>query len=474
MLILGILAFLSLLVAMATPLLDLCYYLLPGLSVGSPKRVLILYTIPLAALAAFGMEQFLHGGHRGYKRITSALFIALGLSGFYALTWGFPSFSAMMGEAWKARAAAMEVKIPEAAELEAVFLYLRKVSWPVVFALLLFGFAQIVTIPWTRNMLPSILILAFAIGEAGLFGRGFITFQDGEGQYPSTRTTRFLQEAGRNTSPFRIASFGASEFLGANMAAVHGIQCVGGISGLVHRRYGELIHELEPETIKMHDPRFIGAFKSSASLSSPVLDLLGVRYIAVGRITDAPLMEEAGFRLVHRSDEEGIGLFENPEALPRGFVVTRCETADRTEALSRITDLNFDPSSLVILEDPLPEGFTLAPDPEGRVPEVRVTEYQPLRIAMEVKMHRARGFLVLTDAFLPGWNAFVDGAPVDVYCADYAFRAVPLEGGNHEVLYRYEPSSRTLGLLGSALCLAILLCWGILLGWKAIALRRTS
>jgi hypothetical protein len=473
-LILAFLALLSLLVTLSTPLMDLCYLLLPGFSVGSPKRVFIIYTFALSGLAAFGMEQFLEGENRVFKRTASAVLIVLGLSGIFALTLGFPSLTTLLGESWKERAAALKTGVPDADELAAVFIYLRKLAWPVVLSLLLFGFAQLVTRPGIRNMLPAILVLGFAIADAGHFGRAFITFQDHAGQYPPTATTRFLQEAGEETSPFRVASFGASEILVANLAAVHGIQNVGGISGLIHRRYGELVHALEPETIDMRDPRVIGAFRSPRSLTSPLIDLLGVRYIAVGNVEDAALMEEASFRLAFRNDEEGIGLFENLEVLPRCFAVTRCEITDRTKALARVADRTFDPSACAVLEEPLPADFTPAPDRSGRTPTIRIKSYEPLRIEVEADMQGAQGILVLTDTFLPGWKAFVDEAPADIYCADYAFRGVPLGKGKHDVLFRYEPSSRTLGSLGSALCLAILICWGILLGWKAIAARRTA
>jgi uncharacterized membrane protein YfhO len=53
--------------------------------------------------------------------------------------------------------------------------------------------------------------------------------------------------------------------------------------------------------------------------------------------------------------------------------------------------------------------------------------------------------LVLTDAFLPGWEATLDGAPVAVLRANTAVRAVVVPAGEHRVEMRYRPRSLPVG-----------------------------
>ena len=49
------------------------------------------------------------------------------------------------------------------------------------------------------------------------------------------------------------------------------------------------------------------------------------------------------------------------------------------------------------------------------------------------------GYLVVADSFVPGWTAAEDGRPVPILRADWAFRAVPLSPGTHEVVLQYGP-----------------------------------
>ena len=57
------------------------------------------------------------------------------------------------------------------------------------------------------------------------------------------------------------------------------------------------------------------------------------------------------------------------------------------------------------------------------------------------------GYLVLTDAYYPGWTATVDGQPAEIERADIMFRAVKVPAGQHRVELRYQPQSFSLGLL---------------------------
>jgi hypothetical protein len=77
--------------------------------------------------------------------------------------------------------------------------------------------------------------------------------------------------------------------------------------------------------------------------------------------------------------------------------------------------------------------------------------------------------LVVNDAWWPGWEAELDGAPVDILPADALVRAVRFPQGRHRLVMRYDPPEVRLGLALSAAGLVLLLA---LAAWEERAGRR--
>ena len=77
--------------------------------------------------------------------------------------------------------------------------------------------------------------------------------------------------------------------------------------------------------------------------------------------------------------------------------------------------------------------------------EVSIISYAPERVVIRVSSERP-GFLVLKDAYYPGWHAAVNGESVDVVPTNVLFRGVPVPAGESEVVFSYVPTTWQTGL----------------------------
>lgn len=112
-----------------------------------------------------------------------------------------------------------------------------------------------------------------------------------------------------------------------------------------------------------------------------------------------------------------------------------------------------------------PPGLAPAGAPEGPVAaeEVRLG---PASLEATVLAPRD-GVAVILEPFYPGWRATLDGAPVPLARADYAFMAVPVQAGRHALRLEFRDRMVPLGFAAAAAGLAI---WLGLLGLR----RRRS
>jgi uncharacterized membrane protein YfhO len=76
---------------------------------------------------------------------------------------------------------------------------------------------------------------------------------------------------------------------------------------------------------------------------------------------------------------------------------------------------------------------------------VEFLQDDPDRIRLRVNAP-CDGFVILADEYYKGWRATVNGSTASIYRANYAFRAVEVGTGNHEIMLSYDPWSLRLGI----------------------------
>jgi hypothetical protein len=153
--------------------------------------------------------------------------------------------------------------------------------------------------------------------------------------------------------------------------------------------------------------------------------------------------------------------------LPRVRFVPRARRASWPDDLARsLADPDLDPTREVILEPPQPAARLEVPE-GGTTGRTRILQDEPEKLSIEVEAP-VPGFLVVSDAYDPGWRAEVDGESSRLLRADGLFRAVPVGAGLHTVTMRYAPTAVRLGLIISGLGLMATIGWG-LWSWRARA-----
>jgi hypothetical protein len=459
-----------------TPLYGLFYAWMPGYgSFRDPARHLVLASLAAALLAARGADRLLAGRGRGA--------VLLGLTGIVlggAVTAGglaaasdalAPAVVPTLGAwgLWGDQAVSSgqaQVALGETVVLLAV----RAVGLGVVAATL----ALVALVLGRRAPRPAatLLLVGATFADLTIFGWRYLhtplplagdvafgSLTEQIDEYLGPETVARLDSAG---VLWRVAPLGQENVILGNAGYVLEVPLAIGLDPLLPRRYAELAAAVNGEPVES----FQNVALFLQDRASPLWPLLNARY-----------------RLVPRGDLAADGsprfaLVEDPAALPRAFAVTRVrDVSDGPAALAALAEPAFDPRAAAVLEPPavlldgLPAAATQgAPSPSA---SVEITRYAPGDIDVTAEMP-ADGAVVLLEAWHPGWVAAAASTPVAVYPADYAFMAVRLPAGRHEVRFQFAPRSWPLGVAvagGTLAAIAVsLLARGL---WRAVGRRRS-
>ena len=170
---------------------------------------------------------------------------------------------------------------------------------------------------------------------------------------------------------------------------------------------------------------------------SPFLDFIGVSQI----LNSAETLE-----WVHR-----------PSAMPLVTVGQQPVFAEDKEALRGYVATNTDFRRMVFLP----------PEARGEIKaeaQPTATANSPQFSAQQISFSVSSPsptMAVIAQTYYPAWRAYVDGKPVKLWRANYAFQSLEVPPGRHEVTVKYEDRAFQVGVLFSGIgCLLCLGVWG--------------
>ena len=153
-----------------------------------------------------------------------------------------------------------------------------------------------------------------------------------------------------------------------------------------------------------------------------------------------------------QADEETLRLYRYKEAPGRFLLYQNAIfVKDIKTAIEKMEDKAIDLRSHLIIIDPERNPLDTLKNTPSEKDEmlqgsVTILSYKPNRIELRCESEKD-AYLYVTDTFYPGWKAFIDGMETKIYRANLAFRAIRVQHGRHEIVFKYVPVSFYAGLL---------------------------
>jgi hypothetical protein len=385
----------------------------------APARWLTVTTVALAALASLAAQRWPAGRFRQRRGALGvvfggALFIA-GLATPYLVPDERVSTFA---------AATLRLGVALIGVGLLILVWREKPWWRV--AVIAFVFLDLLIFGW-----PLVPTVARSLYRGSTNVAAFLA-QDGATRiyWPTDPTHRNREYDAENRVKFdylRFGDFGSREVyywwdmresLISNTGMLDGVSAANNFDPLLVGRYVELLRAVPGAPF--------------------LLRVMGVTHV----ISDRPWPEAEP---VYTTDDATLYRLLNAPA--RVWIASTARQVPPDEMLATLADPNFDPTAEVLLE-------TSAVNLQSPVSNLHSLTLHdgPNRVTIRAVLD-APGYLVLADTWYPGWRATVDGNPIELLRANYGFRAVWLDAGEHAVEMIYRPISV---LVGGALTIAVL------------------
>lgn len=460
---------------------------LPGFDVGQPSRALVLVCLALPGLAAFGADRLWERsqvrGRPTLSWMSLVMGVLLALPGVWA--WAAPETALRQaGELLVASGAEERLGVAEPRPVAAYLPVLRGPMVRLRTDLLVMaaafmacgGLLLLANRPpgpgrrLARGLLPLLVaaeLLVFLVPanlpvpQRELFAvtPGIRYLQENLGGDRFMRTAPDAQEAVRE----------ADVLLVPNLGMVFGLRDAQGYRELVPRRYLELFRGTSALVL----PVGLAGVPAERA-GSPILDLARVRFlVASGRLE--PLEPLRAYPPPGREKDAELWIYRNPDLLPHAFLVGRWRFLDAGPALEAVRSGAVDLREEAVLEESAFAGSEMPQGAAGGAP-ARLVKDAPGELEVVVE---GPGLLVVTDTWMPGWEAVVEpegGGPGNerpVLRADAAFLGVPvLHEGPARVRLRYRSAGGMLGSGLSAAALAVMLALGGIAATRRSAAAR--
>ena len=433
---------------------DLVFNYLPGFKkFRDVKMILIIADFTMPVLGILAVNEILKGNSSRKEVMRSLKYATFGLSGFLLfiiLIAGSFGFESVIDEQYRAQGAGILV---DAFHKDRLALLrndaLRSIVFVLIAAAIIYFAYQKKLKTNTACMLLGVTILIdmWIVDKRYLNDDNFVPKKRYEKPFTaSSADIIILQDKDLS---YRVLNLSVSPFQDASTSYFH--KSIGGYHGAKMARYQDLIENQLASNIQ----HIIGVFNTkptpqaidSVLTFQNALNMLNTRYIIYN--AEAP------------------PLVNNSELGNAWFVNSYRIVNDAREEMDALTDFN--PAREAIIDkrfERVLTGLTLAADAAAKI---ELTEYRANYLKYNARSATEQLAVFSEIYYDKGWQAYIDGNPVDHIRADYVLRAMRIPAGEHTIEYKFHPGSYFVSekiSLASSILFLLLLVGTLWMEWR--------
>jgi hypothetical protein len=217
---------------------------------------------------------------------------------------------------------------------------------------------------------------------------------------------------------------------------------IGGYHGAKMRRYQDLIeNRLQPEMGSM-----IESLRSGNTDLSPYssINMLNAKYIKFGN--------QAG------------QVIKNNAALGNAWFVNNAKQVNSPDqAIAALGNTNVETTAIINTGE-----FKLS-QTNYNMGSIQLKKYEPNELIYSSDL-QGKGLAVFSEIYYPlGWEATIDGTPVEILRANYVLRALEVPAGQHEITFKFKPVAYYIGnkiMLISSIIIYLTIIGGAVVAWR--------